>query len=387
MVGSEIIDYVSNMLDQGYTREQIRGALLDSGWLEQDINDAIKHFTPKQIPTAPAPHREHPQQKPAEQHPSQGQSTQEQKPLGTLSRVKMIVFHPNQFFDRVKDEQGYGAPLKFHAFLCLTWILAVLLYIFVPGSLLGVYMGITVYSLMITIASILTSIISMFIAAAFLHVIAVILGAKKGYFNTYRALVYSSVAMIFFWFYYILVLINFWVSLILFGVFILWGIYLQVKSLSKFHEISGMRAFGIIMVPVAISALLALLAFGFLLLFMGNFNPTTYNGRIPTGFTTLGAPQDWDLDGAGDFDIVLRNNLAKQIEIYKIETTMGSVTDSYEPSPPITIGPSGTQTVFSSQSGLNLGPQSGSFSVNVKITYNSGGFDMTETGSVTGTVA
>ena len=61
---------------------------------------------------------------------------------------------------------------------------------------------------------------------------------------------------------------------------------------------------------------------------LGIFNPATYTGRIPTGFTTLGTPSDWDLDSTGDFSVILNNRLADQITVYSVTATMGSDTDT-----------------------------------------------------------
>jgi hypothetical protein len=118
------------------------------------------------------------------------------------------------------------------------------------------------------------------------------------------------------------------------------------------------------------------------------FNPADYTARIPTGFTTLGAPNDWDLASNGDFAMILKNNKAEQIEVEKIEISFGTASDSYEPSTPITIGPGSTHNLYPSDTGLNLGPQSGTYSVDVMITYkSSSGFTHMESGTVSGTVS
>ncbi len=127
---------------------------------------------------------------------------------------------------------------------------------------------------------------------------------------------------------------------------------------------------------------------------LGIFNPATYTGRIPTGFTTLGAPTDWDLASDGSFSIIMKNNLASQIEVYMVNLTMGTNTagwDTYDYNGGGTylqIGPGSTYSALPATTGLDLGtPTSGtSYSVDVSILYNSGGFNHTETGTVTGTV-
>jgi len=126
---------------------------------------------------------------------------------------------------------------------------------------------------------------------------------------------------------------------------------------------------------------------------LGIFNPATYTGRIPTGFTTLGAPTDWDLTSDGNFSIIMKNSLASQITVYTVTATMGTNTDTWNTTPDLgatylQMGPGSTYSALPATTGLDLGtPTSGtSYSVDVSILYNSGGFDHTETGTVTGTV-
>jgi hypothetical protein len=127
---------------------------------------------------------------------------------------------------------------------------------------------------------------------------------------------------------------------------------------------------------------------------LGIFNPATYTGRIPTGFTTLGAPTDWDLASDGNFSTILKNNLASQITVFTVTATMGSNTDTWNTfnysgdDTYLQVGPGSTYSALPTTTGLDLGtPTSGtSYSVDVSILYNSGGFNHTETGTVTGTV-
>lgn len=127
---------------------------------------------------------------------------------------------------------------------------------------------------------------------------------------------------------------------------------------------------------------------------LGIFNPTTYTGRIPTGFTTLGTPDDWDLDSAGNFDIILNNRLPETITVYTVTVTLGSNTDTWNTTTDggetyLQIGPSSTSSALAATTGLDLGsPAAGtSYNVDVSILYNSGGLDHTETGTVTGIVS
>ena len=137
---------------------------------------------------------------------------------------------------------------------------------------------------------------------------------------------------------------------------------------------------------------------------LGIFNPATYTGRIPTGFNTLGAPSDWDVDINGDVDVILSNRLASQIaiETIKVTTTAGTTTwdttnctgtpndDLLTIGPGGSIQPSSTVCPASTMAYvLNVGSQTAgtTYTVDVEIKYNAGGLDHTETGRVTGTVS
>jgi hypothetical protein len=132
---------------------------------------------------------------------------------------------------------------------------------------------------------------------------------------------------------------------------------------------------------------------------LGIFNPATYTGRVPTGFTTLGTPTDWDVASDGAFSIILNNRLANQITVYSITATLGTVSDTYNTynctiDSYLMIAPGGTSDPTVVCTGpntysLDLGtPTTGTtYSVDVEVLYNSGGFNHTETGKVTGTVS
>jgi hypothetical protein len=120
---------------------------------------------------------------------------------------------------------------------------------------------------------------------------------------------------------------------------------------------------------------------------LGIFNPATYTGRIPTGFTTLGAPTDWDLTSNGDFDIILNNKLASQITIWNFTVMLGDQTDWDDT--PVLLAPGAELQYPYALSFTSPTPTSGTtYSVDVEILYSTGvGFNHTESGRVTGLVS
>ena len=140
---------------------------------------------------------------------------------------------------------------------------------------------------------------------------------------------------------------------------------------------------------------------------LGIFNPATYTGRIPTGFTTLGTPTDWDLNSNGEFSIILNNRLNSPIDITEIKATHGSDTDRVNTSDcdtgtpgggPLTINPGGSFTLDNTIDCLAPGPYNdtiilgaptmgSTYTIEVEISYNAGGLDHVEAGRVTGTAS
>ena len=122
----------------------------------------------------------------------------------------------------------------------------------------------------------------------------------------------------------------------------------------------------------------------------------------PTGFTTLGTPDDWDVASDGDFRIILNNRLANQITVYTISASLGgSVPVTYDTmnctgnDAYMTIGPGATSDPTAictnplNPYSIDLGSPTAdtTYSVDVSILYNSVGFNHTETGKLTGTVS
>jgi hypothetical protein len=395
MPDSRLVDYIYQSLRAGHSAQQIRQSLLNSGWPGQQVDEAMSHALSGPPRPGPPAAQAYPQQA---RQPTPGRAgPANQRPMGVIQKFKTVLAHPNQFFERVKPEEGYEAPVKFYLFIMFIQVIALnvifLAYFSLLSSILdiGSEMGITLIlavifsSILSANLSVLLSIIGTFIGAALIHAIAVIFGAKRGYQNTYKALIYSTAPSVLAWPALGLLLVSPWAAIGGAALIYIWLFILQVKGLSRLHEISGARAFAIIFVPIMIVLVLV----GTVLLFaIGMFTPATYTARIPTGFLTLGTPDDWDLNSNGDFSIVLQNRLPNQIQITRIEASLGPVTDSYSPATPIILGPSANYEVMSSESGLNLGPQKvgASYYVKVVIAYSRNGMQNTESGTVSGTV-
>jgi hypothetical protein len=137
---------------------------------------------------------------------------------------------------------------------------------------------------------------------------------------------------------------------------------------------------------------------------LGVFNPATFTGTTATGFTTLGVPSDWDLSSSsGAFRLKLANNkIASQVTVKTITVELrGGATHTFNTlnctgdGNYMLIGPGGSRDINTyctnplivynlTFSGISTGT---SYSVTVNVFYSAGGYDKTETGTVTGVVS
>jgi len=107
-----------------------------------------------------------------------------------------------------------------------------------------------------------------------------------------------------------------------------------------------------------------------------------------SGFTQLGAPSDWDLTTDGEnstFRLKLANNkIPTSVTIHQLSATVSGHTGTN--STEFTISPG--ETKDTSVLIRNFAPATGSsYSVNVQILYDTGGYNHTETGTLTGLVS
>ena len=105
MVETDAINYIKKQFQAGYTEEEIRGALINSGWPEKDVNDAFYVIHGESQPVKPqaAPQQQQEteevqppaQEQPAVQQPQyeeqEGPLPQPGKPLGTKDRGSRIM--------------------------------------------------------------------------------------------------------------------------------------------------------------------------------------------------------------------------------------------------------------------------------------------------------
>lgn len=117
---------------------------------------------------------------------------------------------------------------------------------------------------------------------------------------------------------------------------------------------------------------------------LGVFNPATFTGRTATGFQTIGAPTDWDLNASGGVRLIMANNkMSTTLSIINITATISG--SSYTNEINVPIGPGATQNIYFT--GLPAQTPGSTYSLRLGILYNAGGLNHTDTGTVTGVVS
>jgi hypothetical protein len=173
-----------------------------------------------------------------------------------IEKIKLIMGNSDKFYNSVKGED-LGPPIKYLALLLLIPTIFTVFFVgsmasfltplmnmipadyAIAGSLLqmlgpifGLYMAGMYY---------ISSFVGSFISAAVLHVVVYFMGAKKGFENTFKAVVYGGTpSTIFSW----IPLVNI--------VFMFWSWFLLVKGLSKLQNMTMEKAFIATLVPLII---------------------------------------------------------------------------------------------------------------------------------------
>ena len=177
-----------------------------------------------------------------------------------LEKMKMVMGNSGKFFESVKNED-MGPSIKY---LLLLMIVPAIIMIVVSGIVFGFVMSIfssipgmesipswiqllgPVIGLFAGVSFYVSTFVGSFISAAILHVIVYLMGVKKGFENTYKAVVYGSTPSILFtWLPFINIIFNFW------------SWYLVIKGLSKLQDMTMGKAFMATLVPLIAFAVIA----------------------------------------------------------------------------------------------------------------------------------
>ncbi len=250
----QLTDYLSSGLSQGHDINVLRNQLLQSGWPQQDVEDSIAavsghgHGMPPRQPPRPAAHGE----------------------MGLFRRFEMALFHTKEFFTAIKGEEGCGKAFKYYMVFCIFIIINSVLsqppetFIFfsllVPGNLLV---------LMVLLAVYIFGLAAIFVSALIQHIGVIIFGGKAGYYQTFKAIVYGGTSPQVIGTIPILILyvtdtlgllpemISTYVTLLYMSILVLfglWGFYISARGISELHDVSLLRAIGmLLLIPLVLA--------------------------------------------------------------------------------------------------------------------------------------
>ncbi len=175
------------------------------------------------------------------------------------------MISPAEFFAAIKGEELKKTVIYFLVISLLFTLLFVLSLIYLSSALSGMTMGLLTFSftsdlIFLSVIGIwLALVIGSFFLAGCYHVIARILGATKGFSETYKSVAYSFTPSAFFG----------WIPLV--GLlFFLWSFYLNVKGLMILQEISYEKS--AITISIALFAICTIAVVGIFIVVLSMIN-------------------------------------------------------------------------------------------------------------------
>ncbi len=244
MADQNIINYLSEGLQKGYDIKLLKQKLLESGYNDLQINEAVNSIDLE----------------------SNFNSESLQKNLGIFSKIGKALAHPTELFQLTQSE-GIFPALKYQIIILLVplIIVSILIFLFFQtilffiigffGSLSGATNNTnlwligsltTIPFILFFTAFILIGIpVFTFVGTGILHLFVKLYGGNGTYGGTYKAMIYSSTPTILFGFIPILNIL-----------FSIWTFILVIFGVSINHKISKLRSFLASITPAIIILIL-----------------------------------------------------------------------------------------------------------------------------------
>lgn len=208
-----------------------------------------------------------------------------------IEKVKNLFFKPSQFFETIIDENRYLPILMYYVIIYL--ISQVINITFsLPSMIAGLSPFETILSSFINLLwAVAFAYAVPFIASAFNHLGVLIVGGRKGFFNTFKPITYAMVIGVIYSIILTLIMpvLN-WISpfdvnalaegtlalensptlhmaviSVILAIWLIHYFYAAVIGVSKFQEVSKLRAFiAVFIVPIAVLFILATIFFFFI---------------------------------------------------------------------------------------------------------------------------
>lgn len=414
-VNKDLVDYITHGLETGKSESSLKMTLLGQGWHEQDVDDSMRAARSAR----PAPGSV-PRPTPGSGYGPQARQVGGEP--GIVESFKMIITSPTQFFNTVKHHDNFGPSFKYYAVISLftAVIYGAMMAIgiqMILGSLIDTFqtMGgsataygsdalslVLPFMLMMIPVGYLMGLVFIFIGAGLMHICVYIFGGRRGYVQTFKAVVYSMTPGVIATMVYVPILfllisgglenVELIVNILypLNGVmliFSVWAIYLEARGFSVFHEVSFLRGLIMALSPFLFALLIAMVMFGGLFFALGAFNPAAWSNSRVTGFANLGTPPDWIYMSDGGLSITVQNSLSTPITISRVSARCGTTGSDQELSTSSSnvVGPGETVTYVTT--GCEPLTSGQTYSVPVTVSYTREGttYQSIDTGTITGT--
>ena len=188
--------------------------------------------------------------------------------IGFVEKIKGFLVSPVETFRKVKDE-GIGSVVKYFVGIALIYSILSAIIFAVASSMVMPFMSKAMpfaglaggaLAAVIFVSSLIGSIIALFVGGAIIHAFVYLVGGRKGYTQTVKALGYGSTPG----------LLLGWIPFIGF-VFSIWSLILQILGVRELHEISTGRAVLAVILPgIIIGLIIAAVVY----VYVGSMSPT-----------------------------------------------------------------------------------------------------------------
>ena len=198
--------------------------------------------------------------------------------MGFVEKTKGFLLNPTESFKQVKEED-MGAALKYFV---IWWLIYSALFAIIMGAiggmvaslipmqnipLLGAGTGL-IAAVSTFMMFLIGGIIGIFIGAGIIHIGVLIVGGKKGYGQTLKALVYGGTPS------YVLG----WIPVV--GMIAgIWALIVEILGIKELHEVSTGRAIIAVIIPIVIIAVIFMVIAATMFVYVSSLMPS---GGIPT---------------------------------------------------------------------------------------------------------
>ena len=199
--------------------------------------------------------------------------------MGFVEKTKGFLLNPTESFKQVKDE-NMGTALKYFVIWLLIYsalfaiimgaiggMMASLIPAMQNIPLLGAGTGLMA-AVSTFVMLLIGGIIGIFIGAGIIHIGVLIVGGKKGYGQTLKALVYGGTPS------YVLG----WIPVV--GMIAgIWALIVEILGIKELHEVSTGRAIIAVIIPIVIIAVIFMVIAATMFVYVSSLMPS---GGIPT---------------------------------------------------------------------------------------------------------